>query len=220
MRILITGGGCEEPIDSVRCITNFATGQTSSVLADIFAANGAEVTALIGKKAVAPADPKVKIIRFGGFMELSRLLQEELSQNPFDCILHAAAVSDYGVESVLVNGKPLAGGPEGKLDSDSDILISLKKHPKLIDVIKNWSINPAVKVVGFKLTAGASLEERQTAVAKLFTRSRADWVVSNDLSEIGGDFHNARIYKNNQVIGEAENKQELARFLWRIIKGD
>ena len=34
MNILITGGGCEEPIDDVRSVCNFSTGKTSSLIAD------------------------------------------------------------------------------------------------------------------------------------------------------------------------------------------
>jgi phosphopantothenate--cysteine ligase len=220
MRVLITGGGCEEAVDSVRCITNFATGQTASVIADTFVSKKAEVTAVMGRRAFLPKNSSVEIVRYGSFLDLSRILQDQLSKNSYDVVLHASAVSDYGVESVLVNGKPLCNGAQGKLDSDSDIIISLKKHPKLIDVFKTWSMNPGIKIIGFKLTAAASLEERESAVAKLFDRARVDWIVSNDLSEIGGDFHNARIYKSGQLIGEAETKQELAMFLWKIVGGE
>ena len=43
-RILITGGGTREPIDSVRYIGNHSTGRTAAVLADELAGAGHEVT--------------------------------------------------------------------------------------------------------------------------------------------------------------------------------
>ena len=35
MNILITGGGCREAIDNVRCVTNTSTGRTSAAIADL-----------------------------------------------------------------------------------------------------------------------------------------------------------------------------------------
>ena len=52
MKILITGGGSEEPIDNVRAVCNFSTGRTSAFLADFFAGAGHEVTEIVSERAV------------------------------------------------------------------------------------------------------------------------------------------------------------------------
>ena len=54
MNILITGGGCREAIDNVRCVTNTSTGRTSSAIADYFFAQGANVTLLAAASAIKP----------------------------------------------------------------------------------------------------------------------------------------------------------------------
>ncbi|MCM2324713.1 MAG: DNA/pantothenate metabolism flavoprotein, partial [Oligoflexia bacterium] len=48
MKVLVTGGGTREPIDGVRFITNFSTGQTAAIISDAFALAGHETVALVG----------------------------------------------------------------------------------------------------------------------------------------------------------------------------
>ena len=54
MNVLITGGGCREAIDNVRCVTNTSTGKTSAAIADFFIGQGASVTILAAASAVRP----------------------------------------------------------------------------------------------------------------------------------------------------------------------
>ena len=54
MKILITSGGTTEKIDSVRGITNHATGSLGKYIAEIFLQNGHEVTLVTTKEAVKP----------------------------------------------------------------------------------------------------------------------------------------------------------------------
>ena len=54
MNVLITGGGCEEPIDNVRSISNFSTGKTSTTLASYFVEKNCKVTCIMSYKAIRP----------------------------------------------------------------------------------------------------------------------------------------------------------------------
>ena len=63
-----------------------------------------------------------------------------------DAVIHLAAVSDYAVASVEIDGEVAAG--TGKIPSGHGVVIRLRPNPKLIDDLKSWSVNPAIRVVG------------------------------------------------------------------------
>lgn len=178
-RILITSGGTEEPIDRVRSITNISTGETGKVLADVFSGLGYQVTLLKSQSALGPrrSRPGLEVKEFRTFQDLKSSLEESLRNQPYDAVIHAAAVSDYHVESQA---------KEGKIESSADeIMLKLKRNPKLLDELKNWSKNKKVKIVGFKFTAADSSPESQmdrTARIDRIARSGAvDYLVTNDL---------------------------------------
>lgn len=219
MRVLITGGGCEEPIDGVRYLANFSTGKTAAFLADSFAASHHEVTALMAVRAARPSAP-VRLLGFRSFNDLSDTLQGLLEREDFDLVIHAAAVSDFSPESIVVDGVSSAAGPAGKIESGrgSGATITLRENPKLIDSLKAWSRNERCSIVGFKLTNGAGGLEREEAVRALLKRSRADLVVSNDLLELSGDAHPFACYALSgdgslALARRGLTKNDLANFL-------
>jgi phosphopantothenoylcysteine decarboxylase/phosphopantothenate--cysteine ligase len=185
IRILVTSGGTEEPIDGVRSLGNFSTGRTGALLAAHFAAHGHEVVLLRARRAAAAPAGVVEEV-FGGFGELESTLRRLLAAKRFDAVVHAAAVGDYSVASVEVDGEETrrAGG---KIDSGRDVVIRLRPNPKLVDRLREWSADPSLRVVAFKLTRGAPPAARDAAVATLFAHSGADAVVHNDLEEQGTD---------------------------------
>ena len=187
-RILITAGGTREAIDSVRYIGNMSSGRTSSCLADELTDAGHHVSWLGAEIAVAPMR-SCAIERFYSFDDLSRQLQRLLAASEFDVVIHAAAVSDFSVDSVLTpNGDPLES-QSGKLSSNSELLIRLKPNPKLLGRIRAWSKNPQVRVIGFKLTDTADEQKRISAIRKQFDDSQVDAVVHNDLTDISSQAH-------------------------------
>ena len=217
MRVLITGGGCEEPIDGVRYLANFSTGTTASFLADYFASRHHEVTALMAFRATRPFVP-IRLLGFRSFSDLSETLQGLLEREDFDLIVHAAAVSDFSPEAIVVDGVSSPAGSAGKIESGAEAFIRLRENPKLIDSLKAWSQNARCAIVGFKLTNGAGGREREGAVQALLKRSRADLVVSNDLSEISGDVHPFACYAlsgdgNLALARRGLTKNDLANFL-------
>lgn len=212
MKILITGGGSTEKIDNVRSICNFSSGKTSSFLADFFAKNH-EVTCLMAKKAIKPE--KCTVFEYESFDDFSKLLEENCKNMDFDLIIHGAAVSDFSVESVIVGQKEYKAGTFSKIDSENQVFIKLKKNPKLICSIKKWCKNEPI-LIGFKLTSDATFVERQNAVKKLFNsfenqKSSANFVISNDLSEINEENHFFNIFDSNlKIVANGQNLMDLA----------
>lgn len=187
-RILITAGGTREPIDSVRYIGNMSTGRTASRLASDLSVAGHVVTWLGADDAVRPAGVD-RIELYSSFITLENQLCTLLKAGDYDIVIHAAAVSDFSVASIETDeGKPL-DIDAGKLSSESDLLLRLKRNPKLLDRIRAWSGNPDIKVVGFKLTHTEDLQQRLAAVKKLFDHSGVDVVVHNDLTDISHSDH-------------------------------
>ena len=196
MRILVTGGGSEEPIDNVRAVTNFSTGRTSAFLADFFAGTGHEVTEIVSERAVKAKS--ARILPYKTYRELAALLEGECRNSSYNLVVHAAAVSDYSPYQIVVDGKEYQCGQVSKVPAGAELVVRMKKNPKLVDSLKLWCGNNT-KIVAFKLTSNASLSERQMAVKKIFDADKnhhlsPDFVVSNDLSEIQGNQHPCVIY--------------------------
>ena len=178
MNVLVTSGGTREPIDGVRVIANSSTGATGAAIADALANAGFSVTLLRAKNSIAP-NMTVEERFFVTVRDLDALCLELLSTQHYDLVVHAAAVSDFVVESVVVDGQRRATPLTGKLSSASRLSVELVPGKKILPELKSYSHNPAIKLVGFKLTDGASAEEIRSAVTKVLA-SGADLVVHND----------------------------------------
>lgn len=187
-RILITAGGTREPIDTVRYIGNLSSGRTAARLADELTAAGHRVTWLGADDAIEPTMP-CPMTRFSSYADLAAAMQTLLGDTGFDLVIHAAAVSDFSVAAVLSAEGIALENPAGKLTSGGELLLRLKPNPKLLGSIRGWSKNPAVKVIGFKLTDTPDLQQRQAAVKKQFDDAGVDAVVHNDLADISGVTH-------------------------------
>lgn len=209
-RVLITSGGTSEAIDRVRRITNSSTGRTGAEIADYLSEQNYSVHLLAATTAVLPKNSNVQITRFENFEELQTKLKHSLGAQDFDFVIHAAAVSDYSVDKVLVDQIPTKNDEFNKLDSGKSINVQLKPNPKIIDQIKVWSKNKNVRLIGFKLTDNPNIDVQLSKVNSLFEHSNADIVVHNDLSNINGDNHLFNVFDKSGIKFSASNRSELA----------
>ncbi len=177
LRVLVTAGGTAEPIDGVRVLSNTSTGATGALMASHFARGGHDVVLLRARNATRPEAPCREEV-FGSFAELDEALGRLLGAERFDAVIHAAAVGDFGIETVETDGVLRAAGA-AKLDSDTRPLLHLRPQPKLVDTLRARSATP-LRVVAFKLTSGAGGPDTLAAVRALLARSGADFVVHND----------------------------------------
>ncbi|MGZ3726202.1 MAG: bifunctional phosphopantothenoylcysteine decarboxylase/phosphopantothenate--cysteine ligase CoaBC [Pseudobdellovibrio sp.] len=186
LKVLITSGGTSEPIDDIRVITNKSTGRTAAFIAQNLIESGIDVTYLHSPQAVLPAFQSNNKV-YSSYADLEKLLQTELTQNRYDFVIQAAAVSDYSVEK-----------SNGKISSDADELtLKLKKNPKLINLIKKLS--PSAKLVGFKLTSQADEATIVKKVTSLFENAHCDYVVQNDWQKVSGGNPQYRFYSKNKL---------------------
>ena len=199
LRVLITSGGTAEPIDGVRVLTNTSTGETGALLATHFARCGHEVL-LLRATTARSAGGVCREATFFTYADLDAALTESLRNEVFDTVIHAAAVGDFSIEAIEINGVARAPGM-AKLGSDVAPVLRLRRNPKILDTLRARSRNPAVRVVGFKLTQEADPTSAGAAVQTLFTTGAVDYVVHNDLAarQPNGQFP-AQIW----IAGEAE----------------
>lgn len=247
MNVLITGGGCREPIDGVRCVTNMSTGRTAAKIADCFTAAGAQVTALLAVQSELPESatqqgntrlaendrsgpPSIRLLRYETGAELAELMEKELTSHAYDAVIHAAAVSDFRPAVITVNGKSYpAGKNTGKIPSDSQLSVTFEPAPKIAVRLRRWAAagNPGGRttIVCFKLTDGAGSTERLRAAAVLFGEDTADYVVSNDLTEMKDSGHKFALLGRSPAAGEppvtirtGTTTEELAESLLMLIR--
>jgi phosphopantothenoylcysteine decarboxylase/phosphopantothenate--cysteine ligase len=176
LKILVTAGGTRMPLDAVRSIVNSSTGRTGADLAADLAALGHAVTLLTAVDAPHAEDLE-RLERYDDFDSFERSLRGLLAGENYDLLVQAAAVSDW--RPML---SPDGGALTGKLDAEGDTLtLRFARTPKLIASARAWSRNPALRIVAFKLTAGADDAERRRKVAAVLAHDGVVAVVANDL---------------------------------------
>jgi phosphopantothenoylcysteine decarboxylase/phosphopantothenate--cysteine ligase len=212
----VTAGGTEEPIDGVRRLTNTSTGATGCVIAEYFAEQGAEVVLLHAERAT-PRDAPVEREPFVTFDDLEVALSRRLREERWDAVIHLAAVSDYSLASLEVDGHPVAVDGRGKIGTGREVVIRLEANPKLIDSLRKWSCNGDVWIIGFKLTHDPDPESRDRQVRSLLERGTVDLVVHNDVSGISAERHDAVIWDHGGPIARTHTKRELAEALYNHV---
>jgi phosphopantothenate-cysteine ligase len=225
VKILITSGGTTEKIDDVRKIKNMSTGRLGTLIAEQFLAqSSAEITYLCSTDAIVPADSGVKIIRIESVKELSETLEKLLDTVKFDAVIHAMAVSDYAVKSVLsadvldasktvheaILNSSATTVTHKKISSDIDnLIIVMEKTPKVIRLFKE--LQPETVLVGFKLLVDVDEKNLIKTGHDLLLRNQCDFVLANDLTQINGDSHAGLLISPDASVQRFYTKQEIAQ---------
>lgn len=217
-RVLITSGGTREPIDGVRYIGNISTGATGAAIADQFIRAGFDVTFLRSEYSLKPKG-HCEDDTYVTFEELKEKLFQYLGGKDYDIVIHSAAVSDFGVDSLVLEGRTHPQRLKGKITSSNEVLLKLKRNPKLINNIKEISKNKNIKLVGFKLTVG--IDDPTEEINKILNDGHADYVVYNDMMNIDekNNLHSGTLYSKNSRVSDFKNKADLATLLTGVLGG-
>lgn len=186
-RILITAGATREPIDGIRFITNHSTGRTGAALCEEFLNAGWSVTHFRGQGAVSAGQAVDKSVEFSSFADLRDKLRFELGAEAYDAVVHCAAVSDYTVKELSRGDRLASVSPDEllkqKMPSGKDLILNLAPTEKILPLLREFSRNKNVRIVGFKLTLNSTPDEMLAAARKILTES-VDAVVANDWSQV------------------------------------
>lgn len=151
---VVTCGPASASIDSVRRITNFATGEIGSILSRALLEAGWDVICLRGEGSTFPAPDGIDVRLFSTNDSLVALFQS-LPAAP-NAIFHAAALCDFQVASI-------EGGVEMKKIPTrvGALTLHLEPAPKILPRLREWF--PAAFIVGWKYELDG---DRSAALAK------------------------------------------------------
>jgi phosphopantothenoylcysteine synthetase/decarboxylase len=201
-RILVTAGPTWAPIDAVRHLGNRSSGGTGLAIARSLAAAGAGVTLLFGPGTSRPSEPDratLEIRDFESFDDLHSLIRDHVGSKRFDAVIHAAAVSDYRPVEVF----------EEKLSSEKEeMMLRLVRTPKIVDEIKD--LDPETVLVKFKLEVARTTKDLLATAEASRRHSRAEFVVANDLAQMGEGRHQAFLLDDSGVVMEVDTTAGLA----------
>ena len=172
MKILITAGPTQEPIDPVRFISNHSSGKMGIALAEEFATRGNEVVLVKGPAELNAGNSSIKTISVTTAEEMFKAASQYFSQS--DVIVFAAAVADYTPKN------------------PSAVKIKKKENEFILELVKTKDI--ALELSHAKrenqITVGFALEtdnELKHAKEKL-VKKNFDFIVLNSMRDAGAGF--------------------------------
>ena len=172
MRVVVTCGPSYEPIDEVRRITNFSTGELGILLANHLAAAGCDVTCFKGVGATSPERVVgARLVPFATNEHLRSELEGLERREKIGAVFHAAALCDYRVKSVHSScGAEVAAT---KIPSRSgELVLTLDPAAKLIHELRDFF--PVSRIVGWKYELVGSRADVLAAAIRQLHESRSD----------------------------------------------
>lgn len=157
MRVIITCGPSSEPIDEVRYLTNFSTGELGALLCQKFYATGHDVTLLRSVHSIHPIDTSIAtVIPFTKNDDLEKELQKLSKEEHYDALFHAAALCDYRMQTITTSAGEAVS--YGKIPTGLGSLnISLEPTRKIIAELRAWF--PESLLVGWKYEIDGAADE-------------------------------------------------------------
>jgi phosphopantothenoylcysteine decarboxylase/phosphopantothenate--cysteine ligase len=190
-KILVIGGRSEEPIDSMRFITNRSTGRMAVSIAERAFERGADVELWMGGCSV-PLPNYISTKRFETVNELMKMVPKI----KHDVVIVPAALADFGPKAPK----------KGKIPSSAPVNVELVPVPKALPAIRS----KCKLVIGFKAESGLSRDE---LVAKAKDRMESydlAAIVANDIDVSGKTATNAIIITKDAAKDVSGTKANVA----------
>ncbi|MBK7937859.1 MAG: bifunctional phosphopantothenoylcysteine decarboxylase/phosphopantothenate--cysteine ligase CoaBC [Lewinellaceae bacterium] len=171
-KAIVTAGPTFEPLDPVRFIGNHSSGKMGIALAEELAAEGAEVTLVLGPSVNRPDNPSIRVIPVMSAQQMYEACAGVFPAS--DIVVLAAAVADYRPK---IFSETKIKKKEGELTLDLektvDIAATLGKEKRREQVF-----------AGFALETN---DELNNALKKL-EKKNFDFIVLNSLQDAGAGF--------------------------------
>jgi len=209
-KVVVTSGATREPIDSVRFISNLSSGRTGAMICEALVARGFQVTQLAGVDSVQAAGV-ARREAFTDHASLDTALRRLARDIACAAVIHTAAVGDFAVADAQT---------DAKIASGSEMSVKLQPTYKIIDRIMGYAGNPEMILVGFKLTHDPDAGAQAKAARDLLKRSRARFVVQNDVSTLAdGEEHLFFVHENGSSrVRRYVGREKLATALAMLIE--
>ena len=176
---IVTTGPASAPIDEVRRITNSATGEIGTLLAEALIDRGWEVFVCRGTGATCRHLPEgARLHEFTTNQDLTRALEELSETRGHDIagFFHAAALADYDIAALRGPGETLDGHRKvpGNL---AQIHLTLEPAEKLLPRLRGWF--PRAWIAGWKYELEGAREQAIDAGREQLASGRTDATVVN-----------------------------------------
>ena len=177
MKVIVTCGPSYEPIDEVRRITNFSTGELGIMLANRLTRAGFEVLCFKGVGATCPLRVEgAQTVNFTTNENLRAGLADVEGRGEILAVFHAAALSDFRVKSVQSSdGAEISSA---KIPSRAgDLTLTLEPTLKLIGDLR--ALFPASRIVGWKYELNGTRDDALAAASRQMQTAHTDACVVN-----------------------------------------
>lgn len=198
LKVLVTAGPTQEPVDPVRFITNHSTGKMGYAIAKVCMRRGAEVTLVSGPTAAQ----KPEFVNYIPVTTAREMFEEVTSRaREQDIIIKAAAVADYRPKDVSSEKvKKKDGELFLEMERTDDILAYLGSHRR-----------PGQFLCGFSMETENVLENSREKLKK----KNLDMIAANSLkvqgAGFGGDTNVITIITEDEEVSlELMSKEEAA----------
>lgn len=171
LKVLVTAGPTQEPIDPVRFISNHSTGKMGFAIARAAMERGADVTLVYGN---TPVDPPllVNAVKVQTAAQMLEAVKAHFPQS--DILIKSAAVADF---------TPAEYHDEKVKKKDGDMALPLRRTADILREVAAMK-KPGQQVCGFSMETENMLENSR----KKLQEKDLDFIVANNLKEQGAGF--------------------------------
>lgn len=199
------------------------------------------------KKTIKPNySKKLECIRIETAADLLKELKRLLTMEKIDTVIHAAAVGDYKgkyaitgkmlakeiasscynqkltleelkqrIEDIIRSPKEVVDDKNKISSNEKDLIFKVDLTEKVIGHIKE--VSKDTQLIGFKLLDDVSFEKLIEKARELRENTKADYIIANDLSNIGNGKHLAYFVGETGIDYTCTDKQEIAKTLRKVI---
>ena len=171
LRIAVTAGPTQEPLDPVRYLTNHSTGKMGYAIARMAMLRGAEVTLISGPTALEPP-PFVTVVPVISAEDMFQAVSRTCQQADF--IFKAAAVADY---------TPAQYSGDKTKKKDGELSIPLSRTHDILSYLGEHR-RPGQFICGFSMETRDMVENSRAKLEK----KKVDMICANNLKVAGAGF--------------------------------
>ncbi|OCS87619.1 bifunctional phosphopantothenoylcysteine decarboxylase/phosphopantothenate--cysteine ligase CoaBC [Caryophanon tenue] len=170
-KVIVSAGPTRERIDPVRFVTNFSSGKMGYAMAEAARDLGADVVLVSGPVALAKPTG-MRVVDVESAQDMLEAIEAEY--DTADIVVKTAAVADY---------RPKNAATQKVKKKDGDTFMEMERTPDILATLGNKKKHQLL--IGF----AAETNDVETYAQGKLTRKNADYIVANDVTEVGAGFN-------------------------------
>lgn len=200
--LLLTSGPTQEPVDSVRYLTNRSSGKMGVAMARAAKLMGAEVTMVAGpSQAIAPRD--VTVVPVQTAQEMLAACRSQVASA--DWVIGLAAVADYRVD----------GAAQTKIRRTEDgLVLKLIPNPDIIATLARENLDK--RVIAFAAEPGIDPDYIADKLKRKGVAAMAVNDISNPEIGFGSDENELTLHFAGGAVAKSGRRSKLACALWML----